>query len=468
MSLYLFLGVASAIFLAEAALLYHRGRSIAFPLGLVLMYHLTLVGAWLLVAENRGFDPVNAGLGYTYLYERLFPVRLDDDYRLALQLYATFLVTIGGVLLLRVRPLTAARANAPPPLPLSHGRLLTVCGAAAAGTFLFFRESIQLALSSGASAYVISRAGENNPAFAIGAILSRAALMPAALGLATLCSGPGARYIVARTTRPWHLLGYVVVIGGMFALAATLGSKNELLTSMITGVLFYLANSPRPRYGILIGLGSVAAVSIGAIELLRASPLALIGSAVNRDTAFLVLTAPFTSNEIFAAHFSMYGALHEHLPLTWGASLENFALSVVPRLFWPDRPPDVYAYYASGVGATEGQGYTIHHATGWYLNFGLPGVVIGAVVLAWIWSSLHNAIAADLPRRLVGRVFTVIAPWTFVAGIPGLIRSGPEGYKGLIINSLLVPTCILVVACAVFRARPVLAPTPSPVLTGAD
>ncbi len=66
--------------------------------------------------------------------------------------------------------------------------------------------------------------------------------------------------------------------------------------------------------------------------------------------------APLKSNEIFAAHFSMYGALHYHLPFTWGASAVNLVASAVPRLAWPNRPPDVYAYYVNGVGAMEGQG----------------------------------------------------------------------------------------------------------------
>jgi len=35
------------------------------------------------------------------------------------------------------------------------------------------------------------------------------------------------------------------------------------------------------------------------------------------------------------------------------------------------------------VGAIQNQGYSLHHATGWYLNFGYFGVALGAVVMAW-------------------------------------------------------------------------------------
>ena len=49
-----------------------------------------------------------------------------------------------------------------------------------------------------------------------------------------------------------------------------------------------------------------------------------------------------------------------------------------------------YQYYATGVGAREGQGYSIHHATGWYLNFGVAGVVMGAILLGRLWAGLYN------------------------------------------------------------------------------
>jgi hypothetical protein len=40
----------------------------------------------------------------------------------------------------------------------------------------------------------------------------------------------------------------------------------------------------------------------------------------------------------------------------------------------------------------------------------------------------------------------VLAPWGFVAYIPPLIRAGLEGYKGLVIDALLVPTIVITLA----------------------
>ena len=96
------------------------------------------------------------------------------------------------------------------------------------------------------------------------------------------------------------------------------------------------------------------------------------------------------------------------------------------------------------------QGFSIHHATGWYLNFGLPGLLFGAVLWGWIWGRCFNAyLCAEATRDRGGRwryAFAVMAPWGFVAYIPPLIRAGLEGYKGLVIEGLLVPMLVVSIA----------------------
>ena len=52
------------------------------------------------------------------------------------------------------------------------------------------------------------------------------------------------------------------------------------------------------------------------------------------------------------------------------------------------------------------------------------------------------------------RLFAIIAPWVLVAGLPPLIRAGPEGYKGLVIESFLIPLAVLLAACRPRRSPP--------------
>ena len=69
----------------------------------------------------------------------------------------------------------------------------------------------------------------------------------------------------------------------------------------------------------------------------------------------------------------MYGVLAAGVEPRFGYSLYSLVCSVIPRVLWPDRPRDIYLYYSESVGAIQNQGYSLHHATGWYLNFGYPG-----------------------------------------------------------------------------------------------
>src|SRR5258708_20439301 len=47
---------------------------------------------------------------------------------------------------------------------------------------------------------------------------------------------------------------------------------------------------------------------------------------------------------------------------------------------------------------------------------------------------------------LLIRLFSIIGPWVFVAGPPSLIRAVPEGYKGFVIEGILIPLCVLALA----------------------
>ncbi|HEY2826408.1 MAG TPA: hypothetical protein VGJ04_02315, partial [Pirellulales bacterium] len=79
-----------------------------------------------------------------------------------------------------------------------------------------------------------------------------------------------------------------------------------------------------------------------------------------------------------------------------------------------------------------------------YLNFGLPGVLIGGALLGWIWSWLFSG-ARRLERyhSAAARLFFSFAALSFSGYLPTLVRAGPEVYKGAIIDAFLVPFAVL-------------------------
>jgi hypothetical protein len=438
MSYYVLLLAASVIIAWLTWRIWRKTHEMSFVIGLCLIYYWSLYGAWSIVADGTGGTTPRR---YHYLYDKLFTIELDHYYFLTILLYAVFVIGI-ALTVLRVARDPATMTRPGEPLTISHTLVIGMCAAAGLLSYTIVREAIQSSTELGLSAYATTRGGDVGPLFTLHQVLNRMALLPAALGLAVIASGKGAKCIAGRSYS-LHVAGYAAVLAGMYAFCVVLGNKNELFASLLAGVLFYFANTRSPRYWLVAGSGALGLALIGAIDWLRAMPTGGVWDQLNWQDFQTSLIEIGSSNEAFGSHFSLYGVLRFQVPLTYGDSLISLATSVVPRVFWPDRPLDIYPYYAESVQAVGGQGYSLHHAAGWYLNFGVAGVVIGAVVWGWLWASMFNRFHRLRSTNTVIRFFTILAPWVFVAGIPSLIRTGIEGYKGLAVDSFLVPTLSL-------------------------
>jgi hypothetical protein len=455
MKYYVLLGVATFALTWLTWRIWRKTHDLSFVLGLLLIYYWTLYGGWSIVTD--GLVGTTTGR-YYYLYDKLFPIELDHHYLLTLLLYASFAIGIALTVLLVAKD----RGEAHPPgepLVISHSLVIVMCAAAALFSYTIVRDAIQSSAELGQSAYMTTRGGAVGALFTLHQVLNRVAVLPAALGLAIVASGKNPKWIAGRGNQ-FHAVGYVAVLAGMYAFCIVLGNKNELFTGLLAGTLFYLVNARHPRFWLVGGAGLASFALIGAVDWLRGLPITGVLEQLNwRDLETALIEIGF-SNEAFGAHFSLYGVLRFDVPLTYGASLISLAASIVPRVFWSDRPLDVYPHYAESVQAAGGQGYSLHHAAGWYLNFGIIGVLLGAAVWGWLWASLFNRFQAVRPKDIASRFFTILAPSLFVAGIPSLVRSGIEGYKGLAVDAFLVPiVCLALAHAGVASMHRVVVPT---------
>lgn len=450
MDYYALLVAVTAIIAGLAVVVYYRTRELGTLIGAAALYYWSLFGAWYVVIDKTGGS---SGKHYHYLERKMFPVALDGDYLLTLCLYAAFIILVQLALLMLIP------ARGPRPLPrllLRHGPILLMTLAAGIGSLLLIGNELGTAWATHTSAYVYTR---RNPSqwFTLHQVLNRAALLPAAIGLATLLTGSKNRYFV-NVTKRYTLLGYAVVLGGMCALTFLLGNKNEVLAALVAGVLAYAGGMPRPAW-LKIGLAFALGIwFMFSIDYFRSFAISDLTSALQTESSAADVNevARFitSSNESYAAHFSMYGVLSRNVEPRFGYSLYSLACSIVPRILWPNRPDDIYIYYANSVGAIQNQGYSLHHATGWYLNFGYLGVALGATMMALTWAYCINA-RRTIRRRtgLPFRLFAIVAPWFFAACLPPMLRAGPEAYKGLIIEGALIPVVVLIAACLPKRAR---------------
>lgn len=437
---YTILVVATLLFLLLGLAIWTSTRSIAFVIGLAFIYYWTLWGGWFIVYDLRGG---NSGFLYDYLYYKLFPIHLDSDYLWTLVLYSVFILFIEIAVLFAVR--RSVRQMPMRPIRISHGKMLFIAVVSGLLSFWIVKGTLTTAASQGLTAYhFVYQDASISRFFTLHQILDRICVFTASIGLAIYFSGPTAKYIVGRGNRT-HSTLYLLVLSGIFAMNLLLGFRNILVTGFLTSILFYLVNARQIRKLRLVVGCAITILAVGLVGLTRGVAVSdTIQNMGITDTAISSLITFVMSNEPFAAHMSMYGSLHKNIELTYGSSIIALLASAIPRVLWLNRPLEISLYYAYEVAGVEGQGYTIHHATGWYLNFGTVGLMFGAVLLGWLWGTLWTQFqqAGEAPTYW-GRIFRSISFWSFTAAIPGLVRTGPEAYKGILLETLLIPTLIL-------------------------
>jgi hypothetical protein len=463
---YAVLASCTALVSALTVAVWLKTRQIAFVLGSAFLYYWSLYGAWSVIARGTG---AGGQYRFEYLFEKLFPIYLDQYYVWTIVLYTVFIVTV------QVTVLLVARSKALPEfagnqISVDHRTLIIIASLLAIGAFAIVKDVLSTAISLGVNAYGVIGAIQANedpslnvPLFSLYQVLDETALGCLTLGLAILVSGDDARYIVGRPRR-LAIVGYVIALTALCFLNLVLGNRSMLVFAILPSGLFYLANARRRSILVMAVCGVLAAAAIVVPGVTRSASAIreMSGLGLTDRVKYMFSESLSQQTESFAAHASMYGALSKHVPLTYGSSLLWLAESIMPRVIRPGYSQTIYDHYAAHVGAAANQGFTIHHATGWYLNFGVPGLLMGAILFGWIWAALMNRLhKISRYRSHAVRVFSVIAVWKFTGFIPILIRAGPEGYKGLFLEALLLPTLVLVAATmrlVLKNNRPWLAP----------
>ena len=458
MQYYAVLAAASAIIGLLALVMWKKTGSVAFPIGIALLYYWTLLGAWFIVSDLLGG---NTGMRYQYYFYKLFPIRLDDDYFWTLVLYAVFIVVIQLTVLHFVRKPDESGPRMAP-LRISHEKILFFTSVAGLVAYVLVRNSRASAEAGNRSGYAFVRYDPSVRFFTVHQLLNRVAILGICIGASVVAAGRTARYLVAEKAQWTTLAVYLLVLGFLVHFNLLMGNRYEIANSVIAATLFYLVNDRRPSKALLAGVCFVGLVAVGYIGytrgyggedvLVKGDFGEVVASSLNEN---------LVSNEPFEAHLSLYGVIHKNVPVTYGTSFVSLAASVVPRNLWPTRPDTIYTYYIRSVGAPDTQGYNIHHATGWYLNFGPPGVIIGALLFGSFWAYLFNMLHSELhDKSHVAQMFAILAFCTFTSGIPAIVRAGIEGYKTIALEALIFPTALFTLASlrvVLRRNKPALA-----------
>lgn len=455
---YALLSILSFIIFFLAWKIWKKTKEPAFILGIALIYYWTLAGAWIIIFDlltnDKGKD---FGVHYYHYREALFYIHLDNSYLLALLYYGLFMIVIQGCVLFFARK-PEIETESTPPVFINHRILIVACIAGAIVSCMLVWKEILIAAKFGESIYVVTRLQPGKFA-TLHQLINFCIVISLYIGLIGYISGKNGKYITGDSSKKilWFYIFCVFFVEGYLLL---LGNKREIFFAGIFGALFYFSNvSGKIKWQPIAMLIAIIFTPMLFNDGLRSyspewlthyfdtSGLELHIDQVIEYTEFSVKSSTLAflfSNEMFSAHFSMYGLIAQHVPFTYGSSILSFVYSLVPRVILPNRPEDCYEYYVKSVHALKGQGYTIHHASGWYVNFGLPGVLFGAALLGILWSWFYNKMneLKKIKNKFMKLLF-IIGMLGFTAQLPSLLRSGPEAYKALIFEALIIPAVII-------------------------
>src|SRR5678816_866380 len=152
MEYFALLVIATTVIVVLATALYRKRRDAGTLVGIAALYYWSLFGAWYIVIDKTGGF---SGKNYGYLEGKLFSIALDNDYLIALGLYAGFIILVEITLLVVVAPAGSERKTQP--LLLRHGPILLVGLSAGVASYLLVADKLGAAYTLNTSAYIYTR-----------------------------------------------------------------------------------------------------------------------------------------------------------------------------------------------------------------------------------------------------------------------------------------------------------------------
>jgi hypothetical protein len=434
-------------------------KNIAIIVGLLILYYWSIAGSWFIVWDSfNNLSGYKIGLHYYYLFEKLFVVKADSYYFRSLVYYLSFIIftQLSYLFFYRKRNTEPVKIQT---FQLNHWTFIIIAITACAGSIFCILNVVQYALENNIAIYTITRQS-GNYLFSIHQLLNHIAVFSVIFGYTSLVMDKEKKYFVENPVMMMRII-YPVVVFIVLSYMLVLGNKHELFFTSIFILLFFFTFSKRIIIKRLVLLMAIVSLPLLLNDFMRRytpEQLKMVATGENTDlitdtSNVSILSYVVFSNELFSAHMSMYGVLKNNLEPDYGSSLVSLAASMIPRILWKDRPQEIYYYYSDSLHLKAGQSYTINHATAWYLNFGMIGILLGGIVVGFLWSGcyyLHN-FHSDSAHKFIALI-CILAICSFTAFMPFLIRNGPESYKALIFEGLLLPGLIVFLASYIQRS----------------
>lgn len=464
----LFLITISIIMLSVK--IWKASQSWSYIVAIFFIYYWSLLGAWFVCIDLLNNNILEKyGLHYYHIYDLLFEVKLDCNYLITISLYGLFIIIFQMAVLYFIQRKNnqLSKSTMSEELFFNPINATLIALFFVAVSFIIEFEDIMYAIKYGDSIYTVTR-NSSSRFYTIHQLANQIAISIIFFAFILILrkNNSDNSKIKIEHKYNWMVIAALVVV--VLYLTA-LGNKHELFTAGIFSILFFIHDRKLfdKRNINLLWLIPFFVLPLMFNDPIRALLPKIINSIMNVDeynlspetitimqnsgygsqgvaeisnSAFYSL---LYSNEMFYAQFSLYGILLYKMPFMMGASLLSLISSFIPKIFGVPRTIDAYSYYTTLAHTQPGQGYTINHIAAWYLNFGVFGIVLGALVLASFFNIGNFVKFKTLTNNAKFNFLIQLSPLLLAAFIPNIIRTGPEGFKSLLFEGLLIPMITL-------------------------
>ena len=217
-----------------------------------------------------------------------------------------------------------------------------------------------------------------------------------------------------------------------------LGNRSILLCSLVLGVIIYgeiygLKKLFRLR-NLVLGVGCLLLIQL--ISVVRGLSINAILTGDFSFTIGDIFQSLAGSSEKEAAQVSMYGTLKKDVPFTFGSSVLFLISTIIPSFLGIPRPERVYTHYIEHtVPSGTDVGLTINHVTAWYINFGIIGIILGALLWGYTLKLLF--------QRKSNYIYMYGAALFSSSAIIMIRDGGIECYKGALLLNTIIPMLIV-------------------------
>lgn len=426
-SCYTVLSIITIYVILISVYIYRRSYSLVPIVPLFVIYFWSIFGAWTWI-------PFKLNGGFYFYEDILFEVKIDEYYFFSLLYYSLFLFVFSICEASYINRKRIYLSNA----GCRKQYLDTIDKLVSSKKyhfvvysfllfFLFFSyRDIASAIGGGVSAYQLSRFDSTTK------------------GLTSLVQFCGDTFVFLSIPLLFSrkLKQKIIVLclfGLFFSFNFLLGNRSILLCGMLIAFLLYselngVKKALRLRNIVMVLFVFVAIQLISFFRGLSTNEIMF--SDVQQISIANVLLSALKSSEQYASQMSMYGVLKYDVDFTYGSSVLFLISTFIPAFVGIQRPMTVYQYYIKNtVGSRPELGVTINHATGWYLNFGVLGIILGAML--WAYTLKYFIV------RKNNFVYMYIAIVFSVISIQMIRDGGLESYKGGLFLDAIIPMVII-------------------------